>query len=210
MISVILNAALWTAAGYLAGSLMFSAWLVRIFTKKDIRDFGDENPGASNAFKAGGLKLGIPAALLDYLKGAIPVGLAHFQFGVTGWWLVPVALAPILGHAFSVFSRFRGGKAAAVSLGIWTGLTLWEGPSILGAIFGLSVFIIKVDLWTVIFSMIAFLGYVVPKAIITANYYLLAVWAGNMAIFLVKYVPEFKKPVKPRPWLVKLFRGKLD
>jgi glycerol-3-phosphate acyltransferase PlsY len=206
----ILNALFWTVIAYLAGSLMFSTWLVRVFTKRDIRDFGDGNPGATNAFKAGGLKLGIPAALLDYLKGAIPVGLALLQFGVSGYWLVAAALAPILGHAFSVFSRFKGGKAAAVSFGIWTGLTLWEGPTILGGIFGFSVFIMKVDIWTVIFSMIAFLGYVIPKAIITGNYYLLAVWAGNMIIILVKYIPQLGTPVRFRPWLVRLFGGRVD
>ena len=76
--------ALWFMFGFLSGSLPFSYWLGRIAVHDDIRHYGDGNPGAINAFKAGGWKLGILAILLDYLKGAIPVGLANFIFDIQG------------------------------------------------------------------------------------------------------------------------------
>ncbi|NIV30941.1 MAG: hypothetical protein GWN58_16055, partial [Anaerolineae bacterium] len=102
---------LWTGLAYLLGAIPFPFWLGRLAARRDIRSFGDGNPGAINAWKAGGWRVGLPALLLDYLKGAVPVGLAHFQYSLSGWCLVPVALAPVLGHASTPFLKFRGGKA---------------------------------------------------------------------------------------------------
>jgi len=195
---------MWTAIGYLSGSCMFSAWLVKLFKCQKIKEIDDGNPGASNAFRAGGAWLGVPAILLDSLKGAVPVSLAFFIFGVDGWWLVPVALAPVLGHAFSVFYGFRGGKAAAVSFGVWTGLTLWEGPTFLGAAMLLTMPFLKINLWSVIIAFVLFGGYVIPKSILTSQYYLLAIWAGNFIIILIKYIPQLKTPILPRPWMARL------
>jgi glycerol-3-phosphate acyltransferase PlsY len=203
--SDLINVLFWTLVGYLSGSLMFSAWLVKLFKHKDISEIDDGNPGASNAFRAGGAWLGIPAILLDSLKGAVPVGLAYFLFGVQGWWLAPVAIAPVLGHAFSCFYRFRGGKAAAVTFGVWTGLTLWEGPSFFGAAVLLTMPFMKINMWSVIIAMGLFAGYVIPKSILTFQYHLLAIWAGNFAIIFIKYIPYLKTPIQPRPWLARLF-----
>ncbi|NIN63619.1 MAG: hypothetical protein GTO63_02660, partial [Anaerolineae bacterium] len=100
---------LWSLVGFLIGSLPFSVWIGRLFLRTDIRRFGNGNPGAANAWRAGRWQTGIPALLLDYSKGALPVGLAHFKVGLGGWELVPVALAPVLGHAFSPLLHFRGG-----------------------------------------------------------------------------------------------------
>ncbi|MBN2379857.1 glycerol-3-phosphate acyltransferase [candidate division WOR-3 bacterium] len=202
--SQILNVLFWTLVGYLSGSLMFSAWLVRLSKSKDILEIDDGNPGASNAFRAGGAWLGIPAILLDSLKGAIPVGLAYWLFGLKAWWLVPVAISPVLGHAFSCFYRFRGGKAAAVSFGVWTGLTLWEGPSFLGAAMLLTMPFMKINLWSVIIAFVLFGGYAIPKSILTSQYHLLAIWAGNFLIIFIKYIPTIKTPIQPRPWLKRL------
>ncbi len=127
---------LYTATSFLLGAMPFSVWMGRLILRTDVRNYGDGNPGAINAWRAGGYKSGLPAILLDYLKGAVPVSLASLRFGFTGWQLAVVALSPVLGHAFSPFLRFRGGKAVAVTFGIWTGLTLWEGPTILGIFLG--------------------------------------------------------------------------
>ena len=64
-------------------------------------------------------------------KGALPVALAYYVFGVSGWGLMPVMLAPILGHAYSPFLRFKGGKAIAVTFGVWTALTVPFGPFVM-------------------------------------------------------------------------------
>ena len=151
-------ALLWTVVGFLLGAMPFSYWLGRLILHTDIRNYGDGNPGAVNAWRAGGWRVGLPAMLLDYLKAAIPTGMAHLVFLVSGWGLLPVALAPVLGHAFSPFLGFRGGKALATTFGVWTGLTLWEGPTLLGACLGLFYLLQKEDAWATILGMLAFLA----------------------------------------------------
>jgi glycerol-3-phosphate acyltransferase PlsY len=133
----------WTLAGFLLGSIPFSVLLGQLALGRDVRGYGpDGNPGAANAWRAGGLRLGLPVLALDFLKGALPVALARFQSGVDGWALLPVALAPILGHAFSPFLRLQGGKALAVTFGVWTGLRPGEGPLALGALLALFLFLV--------------------------------------------------------------------
>jgi glycerol-3-phosphate acyltransferase PlsY len=127
----------WTGAGFLLGSVPFSVLLSRGLGGEDPRVQADGNPGAFNAWKSAGWKAGIPAILLDFFKGAIPVGTAFYGVGISGISLLPVALAPILGHAFSPFLRFRGGKSLAVTFGVWAGLTFGEGALVLGLFFGL-------------------------------------------------------------------------
>ena len=139
---------LWLAFAFFCGSLPFSVWLGKIALGKDIRHFGDANPGAANVFRAGSQGWGWIAILLDILKGALPVGLANFGAGITGWPLAAIALAPVAGHAFSPFLRFKGGKAIAVSLGIWCGLTLYQVPLVLGLLLGTGEAVIKVRVST--------------------------------------------------------------
>jgi len=67
---------LWTLAGFLLGSIPFSLLMGKLCAHKDIRTVGDGNPGGTNTIKAGGLKAGIPAILLDIGKGFLPVFLA--------------------------------------------------------------------------------------------------------------------------------------
>src|SRR5690242_19021308 len=110
----ILTFLIWISIAFFCGALPFSVWIGQRVLKKDIRRYGDTNPGATNVLRAGGRGAAALALLLDFLKGALPVALAHFQANFTGWPLVGVALAPVLGHAFSPFLRFKGGKAVAV------------------------------------------------------------------------------------------------
>ncbi len=131
-----------SVVGFFCGSVMFADLLVRL-RGEDIRRFGDGNPGAVNAFKAGGAWIGTLALLLDFLKGAVPVALGYWFFGVAGWWLVPLLVAPLLGHMFSPWLGFRGGKGIAVTFGVWSGLTLWEAPVVMGLALVLGKFVLK-------------------------------------------------------------------
>jgi len=189
---------IWVALGFLLGELPFSVWLVRLILHTDIRRYGDGNPGPANAWRAGGPLVGIPAAALDYLKGAIPVYLAHFTFGVSGWGLTAVALAPLFGHAFSPFLGFRGGKAVTTTFGIWTGLTLWEGPTLLGTLLGLFFFLQKIDAWAAILGMLGLLVYLLVRQ---PDDFILTIWAGNMLILTWKYRSELRCLPRLRPWL---------
>ncbi len=116
---------LWTAAAFLSGSLMFSYWL-GLAAKRELRGIGDGNPGALNLWKAAGFRLGLAGVALDYLKGYLPLlGLAATEYA-QGYRLIPLAIAPIAGHAFSPFLRGRGGKAIAVTFGVWSAITGFE------------------------------------------------------------------------------------
>ncbi len=192
---------LWTVLAFLSGSLPFSLWIGRLVARADVRRYGDGNPGAANAWKAGGWRAGVPALLLDYLKGATPVALARFGAGISGWELVPVALAPILGHAFSPFLHFRGGKAVAATFGAWTGLTLWAGPTVLGLALGLAYALNATDAWSALFGLFVLLLYLLLSG---APAPFLAVWAGNFALVLWKHRRDLRTPPRPRPWLRRL------
>ena len=164
---------------FFSGSLPLSVWLGKIALGIDIRQYGDGNPGAANVWRAGGAGWGMLAVLLDFLKGAIPVALANFVFNLEGASLAVAAVAPIAGHAFSPFLRFHGGKALAVTFGIWTGLSLWLIPTILGLFFGVYLLLLKPDGWAVMAGIATLL----IVLLFIGNPVWLIVWAG-MAIIL--------------------------
>lgn len=190
-----MNDIAWVILAYFSGSIPFSFIIGKIFSARDIRKVGDMNPGAVNAWKACGARAGVPALILDFSKGMLPVLLA-IQAGISNYTLTAVALAPIAGHAFTPFLGFRGGKAIAVTMGVWTGLTLWEAPVFLGSMFIILYVFQENDAWSVIFSMIALLG------LLLYRWYspeLLFVWTGNIVILSVKHLdgitfpPRFKR-----------------
>jgi glycerol-3-phosphate acyltransferase PlsY len=174
----------WITLSFLSGSLPFSVWVGRLALRTDIRRYGDGNPGATNVLRSGGKGWGALALLLDSLKGAVPGALAYFWAGLTGWMLVAVAVAPVAGHAFSPLLRFRGGKAVAVTFGIWAGLTLWAGPTVLGLALGLWFALVVVDGWAVILAMFSLLAYLL---LAQSDPALLAIWAGNTLILAWKH-----------------------
>lgn len=175
-----LTTIIWTIIAFIAGSLPLSLWLGRLALGVDIRAYGDGNPGAANVWRAGGPYWGILAILLDSFKGLIPVALANFLVGLDDWALVPVALAPIAGHAFSPFLRFHGGKALAVTFGVWTGLSIWLVPTILGLSFALWLSLLRPEGWAVLAGSLTLLAalFILPTP---ASW--LAVWLGMALIF---------------------------
>jgi glycerol-3-phosphate acyltransferase PlsY len=110
---------------FICGSLMFS-YLLGILARKNLNTVGDGNPGAANLWKAAGYKYGLTGVFLDFLKGYVPLFLLIESRYVTGYAIIPIALAPILGHALSPFLKFRGGKAIAVTFGVWSALTRFK------------------------------------------------------------------------------------
>lgn len=199
-----LTALLWVAFAFVCGSLPLSLWLGKAALHVDIRAYGDGNPGAANVWRAGGRWWGLLAILLDAFKGAIPVGVATYGAGVQGWTLVAVALAPILGHAWSPFLRFQGGKALSVTFGVWTGLTLWQAPVVLGIAFAVWLKILVVEGWAVLFGMLTLLVFFLATSV---PWEWLAVWVGSLAIFLYKHRADYRR--RPRlqdGWLAPLFR----
>jgi glycerol-3-phosphate acyltransferase PlsY len=202
-VSLVESVLFWFILGFLFGSLPFSVWLGHLIGGVDIRRYGDGNPGATNAWRGAGWRAGIPAMVLDYLKGVAPVTLAHYWAGIDYWPLAAVALAPVLGHAFSPFLRFRGGKALATTFGIWTGLTVWVGPTTLGVTFALAMAMISADAWSVMLGMLALL---LSLLLLQLSLPLLAIWAGNLIVLIWKHWHDLRAPVCLRPWLRDLIK----
>ncbi len=177
----------------------------------DIRQVADGNPGASNVLRAGGKASAALALLLDFLKGAIPVGLAYGVAGHQGWGLVPIALAPVLGHAFSPFLHGHGGKGVAVTGGIWCGLTLWEGPTIGGIGLAAATFLFGPNGWAVISAIAGMAAYLLLtpatwNGLATRPHkpVLLVIAAGNLLIVAWKHRADLSRPAQIRaiykPW----------
>jgi glycerol-3-phosphate acyltransferase PlsY len=103
--------------GYLSGSFR-AGWLIgKIFYHRDLFQEGSGGMGATNAWRLFGWKAGIPAFLLDVIKGVLPVIVAA-QLGYALPFQILVGIASIVGHAKSIFVGFRGGKVVATSLGV--------------------------------------------------------------------------------------------
>ncbi|MBN2466275.1 glycerol-3-phosphate acyltransferase [candidate division WOR-3 bacterium] len=180
-----LRAMLMAAVGLVSGSLMFSTWLARL-AGADVRRVGDGNPGAVNAFKAAGPVVGSLALLLDFLKGWLPVAAAYWLLGIRGWWLAAVIVAPVLGHAFSPFLRFHGGKAITVTFGVWSGVTLWEAPCMLGGVLALCKLVFRLrDDWSTLVALALLVAYLLWRHPEPA---LVAAWAANTAIVAAKHL----------------------
>ncbi len=116
--------AFFTAAGFVSGSVMYSYGLPKLLKGVDVRNAApDRNPGGANAVRAAGVGIGLLCIALDVLKAFLPVYAAVTYAGIRGAELVPVAAAPVFGHAFSPFMKFHGGKAVAAFYGAM--LALW-------------------------------------------------------------------------------------
>lgn len=119
---------------YLIGSVSFAVLISRLFRLPDPRTYGSKNPGASNVLRTGRKAAAALTLLGDAAKGWLAVYLAqHFasRYGLGSATLAAVALAVFLGHSYSVFLRFQGGKGVATSLGVLLALNLWLGLSTL-------------------------------------------------------------------------------
>jgi len=194
-----------TLFGFVMGALPLAVWLGRGALKTDIRAYGDHNPGAFNVLRAGGLIWGGLAIILEVTKGALPVGLAAGQFGVSGWGLVACGIAPILGHAFSPFLNFRGGKTIAVTFGVWIGLTVWPLPFIALLMLVVWYWLLTISGWAVLFTFAGILGYLWLNQ---APWEHLAVFWLNLAVIIYRHRADLAQPIRFRipPPLLKLLR----
>ncbi len=111
------------AFGYTLGAIPFGVFIARR-RGINVRSEGSGNSGAANVARTVGKKAGLIVLLLDALKGALPLLAWHFVLDPQprGWWLVGIGLAPIIGHCFSPWLRFRGGKGVATALGVFLAL----------------------------------------------------------------------------------------
>lgn len=148
----------WSLVGFLLGSIPFSPLIGRWALGKDIRAVGDHNPGATNVLRSGNIVWFIVALMLDISKGAIAVGLASQIFSIASWHIVPIALSASLGHAFSPFLGWQGGKAIATTFGVWIGLTIWTIPLISLLSLVVLALVLRPHGWAVMGTMVLIIG----------------------------------------------------
>ena len=109
---------------YLLGSIPFGFLLTKIFLKKDIRDIGSGNIGATNALRTGSKSIGYATLSLDIVKAIIPVIFVKIYFID---YLYISSLCVFLGHVFPVWLKFKGGKGVATYVGILCCLDIYLG-----------------------------------------------------------------------------------
>jgi acyl phosphate:glycerol-3-phosphate acyltransferase len=180
----------YTIIAFFFGSLPFSVWIGRLTTGKDIRIFGDNNPGATNVLRAGSRFGFLLAMTLDISKGALVAGLAYQVWGIEDWRLVPITLAPVAGHAFSPFLGGKGGKALATAFGVWIGLTIW---SLSLPALGFLIFwrlIVRPPGWALLLALIC-LGVVI--AIWFSDPVFMLVLVSQSLILLYKESPDLQQ-----------------
>ena len=114
---------------YLMGSIPFGFILTKIFLKKDIRDIGSGNIGATNALRTGNKSLGYGTLFLDVIKAVIPV--IYVKLNYTDYIFI-ASLCVFLGHVFPIWLKFKGGKGVATYVGILFSINLTIGFIFLG------------------------------------------------------------------------------
>ena len=124
---------------YLVGSIPTGLLLAKAFGGVDIRETGSGNIGATNVYRTLGRKVGLLTLVGDCLKGLIPV-LAAQALGFACPWIALVGLAAFLGHVYTVFLGFKGGKGVATALGVFLGVS---PLAVLGAVVVFSLVLYK-------------------------------------------------------------------
>ena len=109
---------------YLMGSIPFGFILTKIFLKKDIREIGSGNIGATNALRTGNKTIGYLTLFLDILKAVIPIVYVKIFYQD---YLYVASLSAFLGHVFPIWLKFKGGKGVATYVGILFAINFYFG-----------------------------------------------------------------------------------
>jgi glycerol-3-phosphate acyltransferase PlsY len=157
--------------GYLSGSLPWGLWLGRAMRGVDVRTLGSKNLGATNVYRSLGPAVGIPVLLLDVAKGALPTWLvpgmsatSAFPGGLE-WCRLAVAAAAVLGHMFTVFAGFRGGKGVATTVGVLLALS----PAAFAAFMGVFVIAVALTRYISLGSMLGAVAFAITLGLTHAG-----------------------------------------
>ncbi len=150
----------WLIASYLLGAVPTSYLAARLFRGIDLREHGSRNLGATNLYRVLGWRYAVPVGLLDAAKGLVPVLVFAPQVSSSELFALICGLVAVVGHVFSVFVGFKGGKGVATAAGVMLGLT----PAALG---------VAVLVWA---ALVYLTGYVSVGSIVAAAIFPLAVY----------------------------------
>ena len=150
----------WLVASYLLGAIPTSYLAGRLVRGIDLREHGSRNLGATNLYRVLGWRFAIPVGLLDAAKGLIPVLVFAPRVSDSEVFALVCGLTAVVGHVFSVFVGFKGGKGVATAAGVMLGLT----PVALG---------VAAAVWA---ALVFLTGYVSVGSIAAAAVFPVAVW----------------------------------
>ena len=152
---------------YLMGSIPFGFILTKIFLKKDIREIGSGNIGATNALRTGNKTIGYSTLVLDILKAVAPVIYVKIFYQD---FLYIASLCAFLGHVFPIWLKFKGGKGVATYIGILFALNIYFG-------------LIFITSWLITFGLSRFSSLSSLVASFSIPIYLLILTRFDQAIF---------------------------
>lgn len=187
--------------GYLSGSVLYARIFAALFKKDNmIENSKDQNPGTANAFMYGGFWCGLLTLIFELAKGFLPVSFYIHQAGARFPDDISSALviaAPVIGHAFPVFFKFRGGKGIAVSFGCLLGLLpLWQPLIILAFFFILFSVVLRISphfyrTFVSYISALVCVFFLVKEPVICIGFLLIA------AVVIIKLLFSKEKREKP-------------
>ena len=160
---------------YFFGSIPFGFILTKIFLKKDIRDIGSGNIGATNALRTGSKLIGYSTLILDITKAVLPVLFIKFNYPNL---VYIAALCTFLGHIFPIWLKFRGGKGVATYVGI-----LFSMNFIFGLTFGI--------VWLVTYLVSKFSSLASILASISIPIFIFLSKTNNSIFYLIMFVLIF-------------------
>ena len=164
------------SCSYLMGSIPFGYLLTKIFLKKDIRDIGSGNIGATNALRTGNKLIGYSTLTLDVLKAVLPVIFIKFNYPE---YIYVSSLSVFIGHVFPLWLKFKGGKGVATYVGILFCINL---------LFGL----LFISTWLLLYFIFKYSSLSSLLAAISIPAYILFFLSGqNIIFFLIIFVLIF-------------------
>ena len=183
---------------YILGSIPFAYIYGRIFRKIDIREHGSGNIGATNVLRVLGTKAGIIVLLLDILKGFIPVLIFSLLYPLTQWHPVLIGIFAILGHTFTIFLKFKGGRGVATSAGVFLALS----PYTITAAILIFILVVVITKYVSLGSMFAAIFLVITHTI-----FFLLCESSNPYIFYFTLLLSFFIIYKHKPNIKRLING---
>ena len=184
-----LKIVLYLLLSYLCGAIPFGYIIAKLFKHVDIRTVGSGNTGATNVYRSISKPLGILTLILDLLKGFIPVYCVSFLSPEFQWLIIPVAFVTIIGHTFTIFLRFKGGKGVATACGAFIAINS------LAVLICFLVFVVVLA----IFKYVSFAS-IIAALMLPVSLYLLnalpeiIVFAGMISILvIVRHISNIKR-----------------
>ena len=197
---------IWIAIGFISGSIPWALVIGKLFLNRDIRIIGDGNPGAVNTWKLGGSSLGMFSVVIEICKSLIPVFIATLYLAQPSGLLEHVglslvALAPIVGHGWSPFLRFRGGKTLAASWGSWIAITNGMAFPVALILLGTVHLLQRNHAITVTFCLV---GFVIVFLAQQMYLYTALFGIANVLVVIYKHRTEYSDGILLRKWIPKI------